>query len=96
MIGHGPAPTVTIVEALLSEDKRRERDEQLAAWCGLAEDEVAPFLRRLALYDLREEARQEEEAVRRLEAARKRRVELESRGDLERLRDGRVRRRQAA
>lgn len=89
-------PSVTVDEALRSPSKRRERDEQLAAWCGLAEDEVAPFLARLALYDLREQARQEEEAVARLEAAQARRIEVEGRGELERLRGQGIRRQREA
>lgn len=53
MIAYGPPPTVTIDEAMRSDTKRRERDLQLAAWCGLPEDEVGPFLRRLRLFDAR-------------------------------------------
>jgi hypothetical protein len=65
--------TVTIAEALRSDRKRRERDLELAAWCGLAEDEVGPFLRRLQVYDARTvawEARQaaREAALTRLDA----------------------------
>ena len=41
MIDHGPPPTVTIAEAVTSPAKRRERDEQLAAWCGLDEAQTA-------------------------------------------------------
>lgn len=46
-------PSVTIDEALRSDAKRRERDLQLAAWCGLPDDEVGPFLRRLQVFDAR-------------------------------------------
>lgn len=56
-------PTVSVEQALASETARADRDRQLAAWCDLAEDEVGPFLRRLALFDLRERARQERQAL---------------------------------
>ena len=87
-----PTPTLSVYDALRSPSKRAERDLQIAASLRLAPDEVEPFLRRLALYDLREEARQEEEAVTRLLAARRRRVEVEGRGDLGRLRGQGIRR----
>jgi hypothetical protein len=53
MISHGPTVTVSTDEALRSSAARAERDRQLAAWCGLTDDEVGPFLARLALFDAR-------------------------------------------
>jgi glutathione S-transferase len=66
-------PSVTIHEALRSDAKRRERDLELARWCGLSEDEVGPFLRRLRLFDARTEGWEitqaaEEAKLRRLDA----------------------------
>jgi hypothetical protein len=45
--------TISIDEALRSEEARRLRDRQLAARHGLAPGEVEPFLRRLRLCDER-------------------------------------------
>lgn len=82
----GPPPTIGLYEALRSDVKRRERDLQVARELRMAPDEVEPFLRRLALYDVREQARVEEEAAERLTAARMHRVEVEAQGELTRLR----------
>jgi hypothetical protein len=72
VIAHGPPPTITIDDARRSEEARRLRDRQLARWCGLAPDEVEPFLRRLRIFDARSmawELRMAREAAER-EAAR--------------------------
>lgn len=50
---YGPTPSVSIEQALGSDLARRERDLQLARWCGLSDDEVGPLLRRLAEFDAR-------------------------------------------
>lgn len=75
MIARGPAPSVSLYEALGSEAARRKRDEQLAVWCGLSEDEVGPFLRRLQIFDSRTPAWEErmalEEALALAEARRR-------------------------
>jgi hypothetical protein len=63
VIRRGPSPSVSIEEALGSESARRERDRQLAAWCGLSDDEVEPFLRRLRLFDARTPAWEERMAL---------------------------------
>jgi hypothetical protein len=56
MIARGPVPTISIDEALRSEEARRLRDRQLAHWCGLSADETELFLRRLRIFDARSEA----------------------------------------
>lgn len=85
-----PAPLPShddMAAALTSPAERRRVDEMYAAACGIVEPAaVEQFVARLALYDVREAARQEEEAITRLHAARARRVEVEGRGDLTRLR----------
>lgn len=65
-----PLPTISVDEALRSIGKRHERDLQIARRLRMAPDEVEPFLFRLALYDVREEARVEEEAAARLDRTR--------------------------
>lgn len=82
----GPPPTLTVYDALRSPEKRRERDLQVARRMRMAPDEVGPFLERLALYDVREQARVQEEAVARLTEATRQRETVEARGDLTRLR----------
>lgn len=46
-----PLVSVSAWDALWSESARAERDRQLAASCGLNEDETRAFLRRLAEFD---------------------------------------------
>lgn len=87
-----PPPAISVYEAASSTTRRGERDVQLAAWLRLAPDEVEPFLRRCALADIWTEIAQEEDAITALNAARARRVEVENRGDLARLRGQGVKR----
>lgn len=51
MISYGPPVTVLLDAALRSDAARAERDRQLAAFCGMTDDEVGPFLRRLGEFD---------------------------------------------
>lgn len=81
-----PPPSVSEYEAASSTTARGERDVQLAAWLRLAPDQVEPFLRRLSLIDVWTEIAEEEDAITALHAARAKRAEVESRGDLTRLR----------
>ena len=51
---HDPSwmgPQVTIAAAQTSRELRRQRDVELAAWCGLDAGETAAFLERLAEFD---------------------------------------------
>lgn len=80
-------PSVTVAEAAVSVAKRRERDEQLAAWCAHIVD-PALFLARVAEFDVRSEILRQNAIADELEQARERR-ESAARGDLVRLRDGR-------
>lgn len=77
MIAAGPPPAVSTFEALRSETARSERDRQLAAWCGLNEDELGPFLRRLREYDARTPAWREREALEELGVLRALRAKAE-------------------
>lgn len=72
--------------ARTSPAERLRVDRMYAAACGIEPDAVDQFIARLALYDIREATRVEEEAITRLYAARAKRVEVESQGDLVRLR----------
>jgi hypothetical protein len=63
VIARGPAPTVSIEEALASRAKRLERDVEMAAWCGLDHNELGPFLDRLAIFDARTPAWQARRAL---------------------------------
>jgi len=76
--------------AVTSPSERRRVDLMYAAACGIEGDAVEPFLERLALYDLRESARQQEDALERARVAYATRVEVESRGELVRMRGRRL------
>jgi len=65
-----PPPTTTLYEARRSPERQRERDLQIARWRRLAPDEVPPYLRYLALYDLRTEERELREATEAVVCAR--------------------------
>lgn len=55
-------PSVTITEAQSSIELRRQRDVELAAWCGQRTDDLSPFLAALRLYDRRKMAADMREA----------------------------------
>lgn len=65
-----PPPTISLYEGRRSPERQRERDLQIARWRRLAPDEVAPYLRYLALYDLRTEERELREATEAVVCAR--------------------------
>ena len=53
---HDPSwmgPQVTIAAAQTSRELRRQRDVELAAWCGQRTDDLSPFLRALQIFDVR-------------------------------------------
>ena len=73
---HDPSwmgPQVTIAEAQTSRELRRQRDVELAAWCGQRTDDLSPFLAALRLYDVRKQAADMREASEDLAHARLRR-----------------------
>lgn len=77
----GPMPTITTEEALSSDRLRLQRDIELAAWCGMDHAELGPFLDRLALFDARTRAIEEEDALMRARAAVAEREKVERWGD---------------
>jgi hypothetical protein len=78
VIARGPVPSVSIIEALGSESARAKRDVELAAWCGLTEDEVGPFLARLKIFDARTPAWEERMALKEALESRALRRRLEA------------------
>lgn len=88
-----PMPTRDdMYAARTSPSERRRVDLMYAAACGFEGDEVQVFLDRCALYDIREAARQEADAIERLRDERNRRVKVETQGELVRLRGNGLRR----
>ena len=77
MIARRPNATVKLAEALASTSAQAERDRQLAAWCGQADDEVGPFLARLALFDARTPAWEARQTADQLERQLARVAELQ-------------------
>jgi len=65
--------------AVTSPSERRRVDLMYAAACGIEGDAVEPFLDRLVLYDLRESAREQEEALERSRVARSQTAALSNR-----------------
>lgn len=79
--GVAACPTAEDVErARTSEAARREVDLAYACWAGLPEDELAPFLERLRIFDARTPVYEEQRTADALVVQRGRRERLEGHG----------------